>query len=787
MSRIKQLHGTEPDKVERFKGEGRMITRIHKGKWFTVALVAALGALTLSGCKHDPNVQKQKYLESGKRYEKDGKYREAAIQFSNALKVDKNFAPAHYELAKTYLHLGSMIAGYQELQRTVILNPSNMQARLDLGNMLLAGGLPDKAKEQAKAVVAAQPNNAEAYALLAYIAQKQGDHEQGLALIQKAISLDPNHSSFHTALGLMEGGGTGATKAGDSELKKAIELNPKDPNARLAYAQTLARNGDLPGSQQQVESAVKIAPQNLQARIVLAQLYLAQKDQGKAEQTLIQTVTDMPDKDQPAGILLSFYGRTNQMGKAEQTFANLHNSHPKSLPIAAEYARVLIMENKYDPARDILKSLSKTNANNPQVERLNADVLLHDGKPNDAMVLLQKAVGSAPDDVRLRLLLAQTAANLGKTGVAETNLQEAAKLDPRSMEASRGLAELASSRHDMVQLAQVADKAILAHPESPEGYIWRGTAEANQEQMGEADKDYQTALQKDPNNVVASLDLGELRLKQKRVPEGRALLEQVLAREPNQVQALNLLVAADLQDKQPQKALARIQAQIAKAPNNAALYTDLSALQLQMKDFAGAQASAQHALGLNKAYEPAVQMYAEAEVALGNTDAAISAWQQWLNAHPDDPRATMLLGTLEETKGDRSKAIDFYKRALQLDPSQAIAANNLAFLMVENGDNTDVALSYAETARRILPNSPDTADTLAWVYYHKGTYSLARDLLEDALKVEPNNASIHYHLGMTYSKLGNKADAATQLKKASELAPNTQIGKDAETALGRMG
>lgn len=762
-------------------------TRIRRGKLFQVALCAVLTTLGLSGCRHDPNVQKQKYLESGKRYEKEGKYREAAIQFSNALKVDHNFAPAHFELAKTYLHLGSVMAGYQELQRAVNLNPSNVDARLQLGNLLLAGNAPDRAKEQAKAVLAAQPNNADAYALLAYIALKQGDKDQALTLIQHAISLDPQNGRFHTALGLMQSGSPGGGRSGEAELKKAIDLNPKDAPSRLAYAEMLARSGDLPGAEQQVQTAIQLAPQNLQARLSLAQLYLRENNRPKAEQSLIQTVSDMPDKDQPASILLSFYGRTNQLAHGEQTFASLHGSHPKSVPISAEYARLLIMENKWDQANDVLKGLGNSNASTPEVQRLNADLLLHQGKTNDAFVMLQKAVASAPDDVHLRLLLAQTAMNLGKASIAESNLQDAARLDPRNLEAARGLAGLASIRNNMEQLSQLGDKMIAAHPEAPDGYLWRAAAEGNRNDLDQAEKDFQTALQKDPNNVAATLDLAELRLKQKRTADARALLQQVLARDPNQVRALNLLVMMDLQDKKPDQALARVQAQIAKVPNNPILYADLASLQMQMRDFAGAQGSAQHALSLNKGLEPAVETYSQAQVALGNTDGAISTWQQWLNGHPDDARATMLLGTLEQTRGDVNKAMDYFKKALQLDPNQAVAANNLAFLMVQNDQNADVALSYAQTARRLLPNSPDTADTLAWVYYHKGTYALARDLLEDAVKAEPNNPEIHYHLGMTYSKLGDKTDAAAQLKKASDLAPNTQTAKQAAEALARMG
>jgi Flp pilus assembly protein TadD len=78
------------------------------------------------------------------------------------------------------------------------------------------------------------------------------------------------------------------------------------------------------------------------------------------------------------------------------------------------------------------------------------------------------------------------------------------------------------------------------------------------------------------------------------------------------------------------------------------------------------------------------------------------------------------------------------------------------------------------------------------VYYTKGTYYSARDLLEDAAKKAPDNVSIHYHLGMTYDKLGKKLDAVTQLKKAVSLAEasknpsDAQTGKDAGALLAKI-
>jgi Tfp pilus assembly protein PilF len=182
-----------------------------------------------------------------------------------------------------------------------------------------------------------------------------------------------------------------------------------------------------------------------------------------------------------------------------------------------------------------------------------------------------------------------------------------------------------------------------------------------------------------------------------------------------------------------------------------------------------------------------VMDYSRAEVSQGDPAKAIAKWEQWTKDHPSDAQSFTILGSLQETQGDREGAMASYKKALAIQPEQPIAANNLSYLMVETGQNLDVALSLAQIARRALPNAPSTADTLAWVYYQKGNYSSARDLLEDAMKADPNNASIHYHLGMTYTKLSNNSDAVIQLKKAVALAPNSQTAKDADKELGLLG
>src|SRR5580692_11011055 len=110
----------------------------------TCVLIAAL----FTGCSRDPNVRKQKYLESGDRYFAKAKYAEAAIQYQNAVQVDPRFVQAHYQLGQTYLRSGDNVRAFQELSRVVELSPDNYQAHLDLASLLLSVRNPDGSPNQ---------------------------------------------------------------------------------------------------------------------------------------------------------------------------------------------------------------------------------------------------------------------------------------------------------------------------------------------------------------------------------------------------------------------------------------------------------------------------------------------------------------------------------------------------------------------------------------------------------------------------------------------------------------
>jgi tetratricopeptide (TPR) repeat protein len=344
----------------------------------------------------------------------------------------------------------------------------------------------------------------------------------------------------------------------------------------------------------------------------------------------------------------------------------------------------------------------------------------------------------------------------------------------------------------MDALQQSADEITRLQPASPDGYALRVLVDINRKQFARAEQDANKAIQVAPQSPVGYLQLGELRLTQRQFAEAEKAFQQALDRDPSYVDALKGLMNTYLTQKQVDKAVAAANAQIVKVPNSSALYDLLgSVLFFDKKDLNGAEVALKKACDLDKNNADAVMKLGRVQVEKGSTDEAIATYQRSLQGNPRDPMFYILLGELYESKHDFENAKQAYRKALDLRPDDPAASNNLAYVMVESGGNVDVALSLAQTARRGLPESPDAADTLGWVFYQKGAYQSAIDLFQEALRLAnknkmPDDPTFHYHLGLAYQKVDKPVLARQHLELVLKIAPNYSAAADVKKALSQL-
>lgn len=756
--------------------------KMRQRRHFPITMLLTV-AILLSGCRGNPDVRKHRYLESGMRFSAEGRYREASIQYLNALKVDQDFGDAHYQLAQAYEHMGQFRTASQELERAIDADPENLAARVDYGNLLLADGKISMAQEQAGTVLAAQPDNPGVHALFSSIASRQGRNALAIEEIRRAIRLDPNRAAFHENLGLLLSGDPARTASAEAEFRKAIELEPKSLNARLLLVSYFARGKRLVAAEKAAWSAVAVDPRSITARADVAQIILSEGDRARAEQVLRQASHDLANTAQGAALLADYYASSQQFDKAYAEFSAQLARRPNNPILQKGYARLLIQMHNYPAAKTAIADLLKHNPKDSEAAALNGVLLLADGKADQAARALREGARALPQDAFIQYWLGKAAQANGEPSIAEMHFRQAAALNPLARGPLDELARIASQKGDTASLEELANKAVAALPGIPDGYIWRAIVEMDRSSFDQAETDLNSALNVAPQSWQAWFQLGKLRFLQKRFPEGVTMLEHSLEHNPDCVQALRLLTDYDLAQNHPQQAFVRVNTQIQKQPANSSFYDLLAELQLQSNKLDDAASSALHAIQLNTSDGNAVSLYAQITADRGMTDKAIETWLTWLNSHPNDAGALAILGTLEESCGHIDQADSYYKKSLKLQPQQPIAANNLAYHMLQNDQSLDEALDLAETARQAMPDSPNTADTLAWAYYHTGTYESARNLLQDALSDNPDSASMHYHLGMVYTKLKDMHNAVVQLKKAISLPHDAQLAEQARVAL----
>ena len=747
-----------------------------------VAVLCLLGSL-LTGCS-DPQKAKLKYQESGQRYFDKEQYREAAIQFQNAIKLDPHFADAHYRLALTYLRLGQWQNGFEELNAATQNNPDHYDAQLEKARLLLLFHQYADAKQQLDLLTQKQPNNPDVYLVLSdYYSNGVKDPGSAIAALRKAQQLDPKRSDVYLTLGVIQ---TQTQQWDDAEasLKKAAELSPKSSDPMLALGNYYQSRGRFPEAEQAFQRAIQLTPQDPNPRLAKAALLLAENKRTEAESFLRDSKDDFPNNSVGYRLLGDFYWRTDQYDKAVTEYASLYRDHPKDPVVQGNYIQLLILRDHLDQADKLTADLIKQYPSSADAQIYKAEIAIRNNKASEAIDILQDVLKNDPQNAVAHYQLGLAFDQLGNATRAEAEWRETVHLAPDFVEAHRALAGAAIHNGDVGFLAQEANQIISLVPGAPDGYLLRAVAEYDRRQYSAAEEYLNTSIEKEPDNPAAYVQMGYVRMAQNRPADAEKAFEQALALDPNAADALGGVLNVDLAQRQPDKAFAVLKAQLDKYPNNSDFHAMLGTfLQEQRRDMAGAQAEFQRAIQLNKNNMAAYLNLGTLQAGLGDSDGALRTYLEAAKNGPREVGFLILAGGIYENRKDWEQGKQMYQKVLAVQPENPVASNNLAYVMLQQGGNLDVAFQMAQTAHRLLPDNPNSADTLGFAFYQKRVYTSAINLFKEAVKKQPDNALFNYHLGLAYARNGQAELAQRQLQR---LNPGSSEAEDLKRTLAEM-
>src|SRR5467141_3991991 len=315
-------------------------------------------AVLVAGCSRDPNVRKLKFLQQGEVNFEKGKYPEANISYSRALQIDPRFVEAHYKRAQGFLKQGSWALAFQELSSTVDLQPENWPAQLELGQLLLAGGKPQEAKDRALLILQSDPKHADAQLLLSDADAALGNLEDALEEARVASEMAPDRSASLINLGLIQAKASAFDDA-EASLKKAQSLDPVSVTPLLTLANLYERQRRWADAEKELQAAISLTPNSTMPRSALAGLYLAQRQESLAEKVLTDAKQQLSDDPAAYRMLGDYYLRHGENAKALAEFGALSAAHQNDLAVRKTYIQLLILNGRIDEAGQLNGAILK--------------------------------------------------------------------------------------------------------------------------------------------------------------------------------------------------------------------------------------------------------------------------------------------------------------------------------------------------------------------------------------------------------------------------------------------
>lgn len=589
-------------------------------------------------------------------------------------------------------------------------------------------GQPDYATnaiEQYKMALDADPDSEYLNAGLAELYLHTGRVRQAVVAARNTLKAQPDNLEAHKLLGrvyLQTLGNMQSNSESEKILKlaigeylKIVQLAPKDVESRLLLGQLYTLDHNTAAATRQFEAARSIDPDSEDVVLNLARLY---NDSGQLHQ-VVSLLKSVPEADRTAKIeyaLGAAYEQLKDNNDAVAAYQKAFQLAPENLNVERSLAQALLTAGKTEPALKHFEAVTKADPQDAASFLRIAEIERRQGNYHQAMDAIQKAKSLSSGSLEVKYNEALLDDSLGNYDQAVAILKDLAD-QTRKTDGKYSKAEENNRAIFLDRLANVyreqnkTDLAIAAYQEMAA----MGGDAAEQGYQGQVDT-YRQAGEFDKATSVA---------------------EQAAKAMPKD-QSIQLMLAGQLADT----GKAKQGIALAKAQLN------------------GTASDREVEMSLTQIYTR-LRRWNDASLSLAKADALSKTQQEKLYVD-------FLRGALAEQQKQYDIAETQFRKVLAANPDSAMTLNYLGYMLAEQGVKLHDALSLIQRAVKLDPHNGAYLDSLGWVYFKMGQYTLSEVNLRKAIDRMSNDPTVHDHLGELYAKTGRLKLAAAEWEKSLE-------------------
>lgn len=380
-----------------------------------------------------------------------------------------------------------------------------------------------------------------------------------------------------------------------------------------------------------------------------------------------------------------------------------------------------------------------------------ADDLMLKGKYGDAADLYRAVVQKNQKSVPALVGLGMAYAKQFKLDASNEQFDKALAMDPRNAMAHSGKAmvifnrlqsssnTIIKNKEGLLQKAEAECKQGLAiDPGMPEAHYTLGMIYKEQNRLDDSVNEFKQATQIDPQYSEAFAGLGVVKLQQGNLADAASAFKQAIALNSGNSTAHYGLGTTYLRQGQLDDAIKELNTSLYQNPNSA----------------------------------PARLSMGQAYTQQGNTVAGIKEFQESIRIKPENPDAYMGIADVRESRGDLEHSIAELRSGLEMMPTSSALHARVADESLKL-EKLDDAIKEYRTVLDTDPNNSVAAKGLTRAYYLKSNkeatgaffvsneYESAKKLIEQAVKMNPNDMELRLAQAKLRAMSGEKVDLAS--------------------------
>lgn len=783
--------------------------RVRNGSLLAISLL-----LGLAGCNLDPEAAKLRFVDRGNQYYEQSKYKEASIMYRNALKKDMKYGEAYYRLGLVHKRQGfqapiraqDIMQAVNYFRRAMEDDRMGEESRKGLMSELSEiyvwyfttnptgqdrEYLTNEVTKLRDAFYEFDANSFEGKRLDGFLELTEGNLDASIGLFEEAIEMRPDDSGLKLAImgikmrqNKREEAETIARGilASDNKYGPAYDalylLYMLSERTEAAAAILEERNEALPG--------------NVANSIKLAQHFKVFGNLPKRDAVLEELLSDPEKYPNARDAVIRHLFQFAEWDKAiEVARAGVEKEPRKTAEYNNYIAEALLKQGNREEAKDLVQQTLETSSNNPVALALKGQIQLDSREPGVAQIAiddLTKAVAAQPENVVMRYDLGRAYLAGGDIRKAMNEFRQAVQRRGTYAPAHLALAKLHLLQREYANAISSADRVLqlTATQPSADAILVKALAQVGVGETNRAEELLKRAITIYPRVLEMHFELGRIYLTTNRVPLAEQSFRKALEINPKDFRGMSGLAEVFARNGNLDYAIQFLNEQIPHAQNPVLLRNAIGNLLVRKGDLDGAL---QNYLELSKTLTNSADLnlrIGEVYRRKGDLQTAITYLQRSSELDQNNLVPLMQTALVLSEMGRTREATDAYERAIRLDPENIVALNNLAYMHAETGGDLDLALRYAETAKRKEPRNSQIDDTLGWIYVKKNLNDNALVIFRNLVKQEPGNPTFRYHLGVALAQRGDVEQAKQELNEALRNKPNEKDAEGIRQVLARL-